>query len=167
MFSLAIITRKTAGIKALRSELVARGFRCSVTNDGKKSLAEFAQHTPDVVIIVVTEGISELEDMAHSVKEQNQLPIIALVSQELLASANNGHAPGKSWDIDIDDFMTEPWEILELIIRIKRVSRLTKHITSADIIKRVRDRVSEGLGCDRILGVAAISVVPGESAGRA
>lgn len=135
MFSLAIITRNTEGIKALHSELLARGFRCSVTSDGNKSLAEFAQHTPDVVIIAATDGIGDLEDLAHSVKKQNQLPIIALVSQELLTSANNGYAPGKSWDVDIDDFMTEPWETIELIIRIQRAIRLTKHIASADIIK--------------------------------
>lgn len=135
MFSLAIITPDAGEIKKLRSDLLEQGFRCYVTTNVEKTLAEFTKRTPDVVIIVAGDEGVEVGDLARSIKQQNQLPVIALLTRKLLASLTGGPAPGRSWDTDIDDFVIEPWESPELIARIKRIIRLTKHIASVDILK--------------------------------
>lgn len=135
MFNLAIITRDAEAIKELRSELLEQGFQCSVTTNGEKSLAEFAKHTPDVAIIVADDDANGMKGLVDNIKRQNRIPVIALLTRELLADFTSGRTLRKGWDDDIDDFLLEPWEAPELITRIKRVIRLTNHVASVDLIK--------------------------------
>jgi DNA-binding response OmpR family regulator len=68
---------------------------------------------------------SEAWELARRIRQEGQLPLIALVSREKL----NG------LDSSIDDFVVKPWEPNEVTVRIKRILRQKKSTDSEDIIK--------------------------------
>ena len=141
MFSLALIAQENEAVKKLHNELLERGFNCSITADSKQSLEEFAERTPDMVVIVMEglPGSSDRWDLPARIKKETSLPVIALITQKALANIDNGYNAGNfvtsAWESNIDDFITEPWDIGELVTRIKRVLRPTSDVAQADMIK--------------------------------
>jgi len=80
---------------------------------------------------------SEAWEQAQRIRQEGQIPLIALVSGEKL----NG------LDSNIDDFVVKPWEPNEVTVRIKRILREKESIDGEDII-RCGDLVIDSAKCE-------------------
>ena len=129
MFSILIIATESKAITELRSGLTQNGFVCSVTADGNEVIGQVARQDPDLVLVevaghLVNAGIREL---CQRTKRERRRLIIALVAGETLDDID-GH-------LDVDDFITHPYNVPELVLRAKRLLHGSKSMNSGELIQ--------------------------------
>jgi DNA-binding response OmpR family regulator len=81
------------------------------------------------MLVLLADTVSVLKVMAitKSLKHKNNLPVIALISQETLSI---------DFDRCIDDFVVEPWGLNEVLARAQRVVKQGYDDTDSEIIGR-------------------------------
>ena len=126
MFRISVIAEKSKTIAELCLELIQNGFACSIASDRNEAIGQVAEQASDLVL-VETNGHSSLGELARTIKLRRHLPIIALVSRETLESVD-GH-------FDVDDFLIKPYDVRELILRIKRLLQRTNNKDSIESIR--------------------------------
>ncbi|MBI4283748.1 MAG: response regulator transcription factor [Chloroflexi bacterium] len=101
------------------------GFACLVAPYGEDTVNQVAEQTPALVLLAIDArfGIPEL---SRKLKQEKQLPIIALVDGEMLDIIEA--TP------DIDDFILQPGNVQELALRIKRMLPKTKQRDASELI---------------------------------
>jgi DNA-binding response OmpR family regulator len=122
-----IIANENEQARKLMAELVQSGFDCLVVPHNDEAIEQIVGQSLGVMLLDADEAAfdSEAWELAQRIRQERQLPIIALVSREKL----NG------LDSSIDDFVVKPWEPNEVTVRIKRILKQKKSIDSEDIIK--------------------------------
>jgi DNA-binding response OmpR family regulator len=83
-----------------------------------------------------------------SIRKDNNLPVIALVSQDMLAL---------DFDHCVDDFVVEPWRLAEVLARLRRVARQNEKRDESEII-RCRDLVIDLKRCEVSVGGRTVSL---------
>ena len=126
MFSIFIIAEESKTVTELRSELIQNGFACSIASNGKKVIEQVAEESPDLVL-AETDSHSGIWELSQGIKRERPLPIIALISSEMLDSLD-GH-------LDVDDFVLKPYELRELVLRVKRLLHRTSNMDSGEQIR--------------------------------
>jgi len=122
-----IIANESEQARKLRAELAQRGFDCLIVPHNDEAIEQIAGQSLGVMLLDTDEATtgSEAWELAQRIRQERQIPLIALVSGEKL----NG------LDSNIDDFVVKPWEPNEVTVRIKRILRQKKSIDGEDIIK--------------------------------
>lgn len=115
MPELMIIGRKSSETAELMSALGRQGFTCDMI-PYSEDVAEFVfRRSPDIVLAEVDgyQPDSLTREQVQEIKLRTSLPIIAVVSEEAL----------RSLDVDpnMDDFISFPCNMGELLLRIKRL----------------------------------------------
>jgi DNA-binding response OmpR family regulator len=123
-----MISRESQALKKLRSGLIQGGFACSITSYYRAG-ETVATESPDLVLVEMDGNLpdSGAWGLIHSVKQERHLPTMALVSEDVLDSIDG--------QLDLDDFITSPYDAGELILRIKRLLRRTSNGDSDELIK--------------------------------
>lgn len=118
MFKAFIIADEKGQAKRLVPELASKGLVCSIDSDLKRAADNIARQALDLVLVVINGAPdnSELMNLARGIKQEAQLPVIALISREALNRLDSGMV--------VDDFVVEPWDATEVVARTKRL--LTK-----------------------------------------
>lgn len=129
MFKVFVIADEEELVRRLGSELDSRGFLCSFNSDGRKALESVGERAFDLVLVAIdgTPNSSEIAHLAATIKQENNLPVIALLSREALRRLDSG--------LTVDDFVVEPWVATEVAARAKRVLGATKNAASKELIK--------------------------------
>lgn len=134
-----IIANESEQARKLRAELAQRGLDCLIVPHNAGTLEQIAGQSLGVMLLDTDEATtgSEAWEQAQRIRQERQIPLIALVSGEKL----NG------LDSNIDDFVVKPWEPNEVTVRIKRILREKESIDSEDII-RCGDLVIDSAKCE-------------------
>jgi DNA-binding response OmpR family regulator len=134
-----IIANESEQARKLRAELAQRGLDCLIVPHNAGTLEQIAGQSLGVMLIDTDEATtgSEAWEQAQRIRQEGQIPLIALVSGEKL----NG------LDSNIDDFVVKPWEPNEVTVRIKRILREKESIDGEDII-RCGDLVIDSAKCE-------------------
>ena len=105
----------------LRLYLVKEGYGVTIANDGTAALQEFDKLHPDLVLLdVMMPGIDGWE-VCRKIRQNNQTPIIMLTAKSEDADKILG------LNIGADDYVTKPFNPLELVARVKsQLRRYTK-----------------------------------------
>ena len=124
-----IIANKSEQANKLRAELVRSGFDCLIVPYNDEAIEQIVNQSLGVMLLDTDEVTfdSEAWGLAQSIRQERQIPLIALVSREKL----NGLHSGTS----IDDFMVKPWELNEVTVRIKRILKQKEDIEGENMIK--------------------------------
>ena len=125
MYSVLIIAEENRVIAELCSELIQKGYACSTTPVEEDIITLLTEKAPDVVL-VETDNYS-VKTLSQRIKREKMLPIISLVPTEAL-DVIDAH-------LGIDDFVTQPYDVNEVELRIKRLLHRTKSLDSGEIIK--------------------------------
>lgn len=115
MPDLVIVGRHNEILARLQMALSRKGFVCSLV-DYDEDIAEYiSNQSPDVVIAEINSYQPDnlAREYIKEIKLRTSLPIIALVSDEILE--------GMDVDQSIDDFISTPYNTIELALRIKRI----------------------------------------------
>jgi DNA-binding response OmpR family regulator len=124
-----IIANESEQLGKLSSRLVENGFACLVIPYSGKIIEQIVEQSPSTVLIDM-DGLpvsSEIWDLPQRIKERRNIPVIALACQGMLDSLDS--------NLSIDDFVVKPWDLTEVIVRIKRVLSQTNNINGEEIIK--------------------------------
>ncbi|MFC2066967.1 response regulator transcription factor [Chloroflexota bacterium] len=130
MPNLLIIAQESKELAGLSSELIRNGFVCSIIPHGNGFMKEITAHRPNLVIVEMDghSANTEIQELMQSMKHENSLPLMALVAGETLDSTDSY--------LDVDDFITRPYDDRELVLRIKRLlNHSTESMDSGELIK--------------------------------
>jgi DNA-binding response OmpR family regulator len=124
-----IIANESDQARQLRTELAQRGFDCLIVPNKDGAIEQIAGQSLGVMLLDTDEATigSEAWEQAQRIRQERQIPLIAIVSREKL----NGLDSSTS----IDDFVIKPWEATEVIARIKRILRQKESIDSEEILR--------------------------------
>jgi len=104
----------------LKEYLVAKGFNTSLCEDGDKAYDEFLKHPYDICIFDIMMPYRDGFTLAKDIRLINsEIPIIFLTAKSMKEDVLEGFKMGA------DDYMTKPFSMEELLIRIEAVLRRT------------------------------------------
>ncbi|MDK2981721.1 MAG: two-component system, OmpR family, alkaline phosphatase synthesis response regulator PhoP [Chloroflexota bacterium] len=103
------------------------GFEVAMAYDGQQALDQFEKHHPDLVILDVEMPVMDGFVVCQKVRTDSTIPVL------LLTVRDEQEAIIKGLELGADDYMTKPFSIRELILRIKAILRRT-HDTNRHIV---------------------------------
>lgn len=105
----------------LEFNLSEEGYEVMVARDGKEALKLFDKHRFDLVILDIMLPIYDGFEVAKKMREKSlQIPIMILTA----LSAADDRIQGL--EIGADDYITKPFHLKELLLRVKRMLRRKK-----------------------------------------
>lgn len=138
MSSVCIIAKESENIKELHWELTRNGFACSIASGEE----EIIKQAPALMLMEM-DSLSRAKELSQRIKGDRHLPIIALVPREMLDNVD-GH-------LDIDDFIVQPYDVRELVLRVKRLIQRTDSTSSGELI-RCGDLIIDLAKCEVSVG---------------
>ncbi len=109
-------------IKFLRASLEARDFETLAATDGAQALRTIEMEAPDLVILDIMLPKVDGFEVCRRLREWSQIPIIVL-------SAHGDEADKvKCLNLGVDDYITKPFGLNEVIARIRAVLRRTEAV---------------------------------------
>ncbi len=117
MAAILIVEDETAINELVKRNLQLVGHRCSSVYDGKAAVDEIQNNTYDLIILDIM--LPEYDGFEVFKKSQD-IPTIFLTARNSLADRIKGFSMGA------DDYLTKPFEMLELLARVEAVLRRTQ-----------------------------------------
>lgn len=107
--------------RALQLELEYEGYQVATVHDGREALELVMNQTYDLILLdVMLPGLSGMEILRRARKEGLKTPIILLTARDATYDKVSG------LDLGASDYMTKPFEIEELLARIRAQLRDTE-----------------------------------------
>jgi DNA-binding response OmpR family regulator len=104
------------------------GFRVTATGDGRDALVRFKQGPFDLVVLdVMLPSLDGLE-VCREIRRESQMPIVMLSARSEL------HDVVVGLELGADDYVTKPFELPELVARIKAVLRRSTAVSGGGVI---------------------------------
>lgn len=108
----------------LNEYLIAKSFECTLRKDGKEGFEEFMQSDYDLCILDVMMPIKDGFTLAKEIRRVNhEVPIIFLTAKSMKDDKIEGFKLGA------DDYLTKPFSMEELLMRVQAILRRTQMIT--------------------------------------
>lgn len=113
-----LITDDDVNNRALLNHYMTRaGYRVLEAQDGEEAISRLKEHPVDLVILDVMMPKLDGLTLCEYVRENYDIPIILLTARDQLADKERGYLSGT------DDYVTKPYELPELLFRIKALFR--------------------------------------------
>jgi two-component system, OmpR family, response regulator MtrA len=93
------------------------GFRVTASGDGREGLLRFRQGSFDLVVLDVMLPSLDGFEVCREIRRESQIPIVMLTARTDL------HDVVVGLELGADDYVTKPFELPELVARIKAVLR--------------------------------------------
>ncbi|MDR1600754.1 MAG: response regulator transcription factor [Oscillospiraceae bacterium] len=135
-------------LKGLKYSLEQDGYEVDSAADGEEALAMFGNRAYDLILLdVMLPEISGVE-VCQRVRERSNVPIIMLTAK--------GEDMDKILGLEYgaDDYMTKPFNILEVKARVKSILRRTQNVVSVEQPKLIRVRDMEVNLVNRSVSIA-------------
>lgn len=113
-------------VKGIKYSLEQDGMEVSCAYDGQEALDLIKANSYDIVLLDVMLPIMDGYTVCQQVREFSDVPIIMITAR----SEDMDKILGL--DYGADDYMTKPFNILEVKARIKAIKRRNRHIMSSD-----------------------------------
>ncbi|MDR2657201.1 MAG: response regulator transcription factor [Oscillospiraceae bacterium] len=124
-------------LKGLKYSLEQDGYEVDSAADGEEALAMFGSRAYDLLLLdVMLPEISGIE-VCQRIRERSNVPIIMLTAK--------GEDMDKILGLEYgaDDYMTKPFNILEVKARVKSILRRTQNVVSVEQPKLIKVRDME------------------------
>ncbi|RJL30060.1 response regulator [Bailinhaonella thermotolerans] len=106
-------------LRALRINLAARQYEVATAPDGNSALRQAADWHPDLVLLDL--GLPDIDgvDVIHGLRGWTSIPIV------VLSGRAGSQDKIEALDAGADDYVTKPFNIEELLARVRAVTRRT------------------------------------------
>lgn len=109
----------------LKYNLVREGYEVTIAGDGRQALEVFRREKPDLVILdLMLPGMNGL-DVCRSLRQVSTVPILMLTAKEEEVDKILG------LELGADDYMTKPFNLRELIARVRAMLRRMEMLQGA------------------------------------
>jgi two-component system response regulator MprA len=116
--------------EALERALSLEGFDVELAADGAEALAAVARRQPDAIVLdVLMPGVDGLEVCRMLRKAQSRVPILMLTVRDDLGDRVEG------LDAGADDYLGKPFELEELLARVRALLRRAAPGSSGEILR--------------------------------
>lgn len=117
MSTVLVVEDEAALARALAINLRARGFEVAIASSGQAALAKAADSHPDVVVLDL--GLPDLDgiEVLEGIRGWSSVPVI------VLSARSTGAEKVLALDAGADDYVTKPFEMNELLARIRAAIR--------------------------------------------
>lgn len=112
--------------EAVRLYLENDGYEVKTSNDGEAGIDEFKKYEPDIVLLDIMMPNKDGWQVCREIREISGKPIIMLTAKGEVFDKVLG------LELGADDFMTKPFDMKELSVRIKAVLRRCQAKTKKD-----------------------------------
>ena len=112
----------------IRMYLEKEGFEVRIAADGGKAVEEFKAREPDLVLLDVMLPVLDGWGVCAKIRETSKCPIIMLTAKGEVNDRIHGLEMGA------DDYVVKPFEMKELLARIRAITRRKSEAVSADMI---------------------------------
>lgn len=133
--SILLIEDEQAIALGLEYNLTEEGYEVTIATDGQEALQLFDQHDFDLIILDIM--LSHQDDgfeVARKIREKSpQMPIL------MLTARNSAEDIIRGLELGADDYMTKPFHLQELLLRVKRIlkrKRWYRQVTAEQPIYR-------------------------------
>lgn len=135
-----LIVEDDSGISDfVKAELDHEGFETTVAADGRDALEVFESFNPDLILLdVMLPGLSGLE-VLRRIRKTSSVPVIMVTARGETYDRVNG------LDAGADDYLPKPFEIEELLARMRAVLRRSAKVAAEAKSFKIRDLE---LNCD-------------------
>jgi two-component system KDP operon response regulator KdpE len=112
-----VVEDEPSMLRALQLNLTARGYRVRTAEDGTSALNELGVQEPAVVVLDL--GLPDIDglDVIRAIRSSSQVPIVVLSAR---IGSNDKVA---ALDLGADDYVTKPFEMNELLARLRAATR--------------------------------------------
>ena len=131
MFNILLVDDEIKITEVVKAYLDKEGYNTFVAHDGKKALELFNQETFDLVILDRMLPDISGEELCEKIRQTSLVHIIMLTAKTEEEDKIDG------FNLGCDDYVCKPFNVKELILRIKAVFR---KIDKGDVIK-IKDEV--------------------------
>jgi len=123
--TILVVDDEEAIAEAVRARLESEGYRVVVAGDGPQAIAAHAEQRPDLVVLdLMLPGMDGLE-VCQQIQKNGWTPVLMLTAKAEEADKVAGFAVGA------DDYLTKPFSLRELTIRVKAILRRVDRINGA------------------------------------
>ena len=115
--------------KLLRRALILEGYVTELADDGYKGLSAFASNRPDLIILdLMLPGMDGIQ-LCRRIREESNLPILMLTARDTVDDRVLG------LDTGADDYVTKPFDIDELLARVRAQLRRSQSQPQKQILQ--------------------------------
>jgi len=119
----------------IESILAAEGYKITIADSGVLAMAEIAKSPPDLVLLDIIMPDMDGYEVTRRLRENNHLPFMPI----LLITAFDHPSVVKGLDLGADDFIRKPFDLDELLARVRSLLRLKHSVDERDHIARQRE----------------------------
>jgi len=120
-----VVEDEEAIAEAVRARLASEGFRVVVALDGPDGIRAAERERPDLVVLdLMLPGMDGLE-VCKEIQKEQWVPVLMLTARTEEADTVAGFAVGA------DDYMTKPFSLRELVVRVKAILRRRDRMQAA------------------------------------
>lgn len=118
-------------------ELQFEDFKVVIANDGAQALDLYEKNQNDLLLILLDWMLPKLDGMEvlRRIRKHDQVPVIVMTARDYVGDKVAG------LDNGADDYITKPFEIEELLARVRVIKRRMEHIAEPDQTYQVADLV--------------------------
>jgi len=128
-----------AALVVYGARLIWPGCVATVAHDGMEALRLFAEEAPDVVVLDVAMPPPDGFEVCRRMRATSTVPILMLTARD--GTLDKVHA----LDLGADDYLTKPFDDLELLARLRALLRRAHGLTAApDADARARPDLIQG-----------------------
>jgi DNA-binding response OmpR family regulator len=119
-----VVDDEEAIAEAVRARLASEGYEVLVAADGPQAIRTAARARPDLVVLdLMLPGMDGLE-VCREIQRDRWVPVLMLTARTEEADKVAGFAVGA------DDYLTKPFSLRELALRVKAILRRVERIAS-------------------------------------
>lgn len=123
--TILVVDDEEAIAEAVRARLESEGYRVVAAADGPEAIQAHAEHHPDLVVLdLMLPGMDGLE-VCKQIQRDGWTPVLMLTARTEEADKVAGFAVGA------DDYLTKPFSLRELTVRVKAILRRVDRIKGA------------------------------------
>src|SRR5580765_5372658 len=124
--TILVVDDEAAVSEAVRARLSNEGFRVVLAADGPQALELAEAEQPDLVVLdLMLPGMDGLE-VCRRLQSRRWVPVLMLTARTEEADKVAGFAVGA------DDYLTKPFSLRELTVRVRAILRRVERISSAN-----------------------------------
>lgn len=127
-FKVLIVEDEEAITAFVSSELKFEGYQVEVAYDGKSGLDKFYETKPDMILLDWMLPEYDGLRVARIIRQQSDVPIIMMTSRSASSDVVT------ALDIGIDDYITKPFDIEEVLARIRVIERRSKKMQQGNLV---------------------------------
>lgn len=122
-------------VQLLRANLTIEGYEVNTAQDGAEGLELLESELPDLAILDLVMPKMDGYELTRRIREFSSVPIIILTARSSELEIVQG------FDVGADDYLTKPFSVNELLVRVRAVLRRSKF--PSEIVNRPPVRIGD------------------------